>query len=90
MIAKKALRGKFFYERREFRCLSVERRFERDLEALKRVLNVETELETDFGGANEKLHVHAILGLGRDMANFNDVCYNLRGGVGLCGKYFCC
>jgi len=50
MIAKKALRGKFFYEHREFSCLSVERRFERDLEALKRVLNVETVLETDFGG----------------------------------------
>ena len=57
MIAKKALRGKFFYERREFRCLSVERRFERDLEALKRVLNVETVLENDFGGLKCDLRV---------------------------------
>ena len=39
----------------------VETLLESDFEALKVVLNVETCFEVDFRGANEKLHVHAIL-----------------------------
>ena len=35
------------------------------LELLKEVWSVETGFEVRFEGANEKLHVHAILGLGK-------------------------
>ena len=47
------------------RVLSVETLLETDFEGLKRVLNVETGLEVLFEGANAKVHVHAILGLGK-------------------------
>ena len=45
--------------------LSIETELETDFEALKRVLSVETRFEVLFEGVNEKLHVHAILGLGK-------------------------
>ena len=47
------------------RVLSVETLLETDFEGLKRVLSVESGFEVRFGSANEKLHVHAILGLGK-------------------------
>ena len=45
--------------------LNVETVLETDFEGLKRVLELERGFEVLFGSANEKVHVHAILGLGK-------------------------
>ena len=45
--------------------MDVETLLETDFEGLKRVLSVESGFEVLFGSANAKLHVHAILGLGK-------------------------
>ena len=45
--------------------LNVETVLETDFEPLKLILNVETGFEVLFGSANEKVHVHAILKLGK-------------------------
>ena len=45
--------------------MSVETVLETDFEPLKLLLSVESGFEVRFGSANEKLHVHAILGLGK-------------------------
>ena len=45
--------------------LSVETPLEIDFESLKEVWSVEMGFEVRFEGLNEKVHVHAILGLGK-------------------------
>ena len=50
--------------------MNVETVLETDFEVLKVVLNVEMGFEVRFEGANEKLHVHAILGLGKKTASY--------------------
>ena len=45
--------------------MSVETVLETAFELLKLLLSVESSFEVRFEGVNEKLHVHAILGLGK-------------------------
>jgi len=49
----------------------VETRLETAFEGLKLLLNVETCFEVDFFSANAKVHVHAILRLGKEISYAN-------------------